>query len=125
VPRREDEQEDKLQLMRIYKKGHPNIPDSQVLHKVDKFLGLQETQRKIIRDNWEYDARQSEESTPDLIPEKKRRQLGAIRWEVPPKPPLEVPEEMSLEAQLEQALKRIAQLEKIVKEQAAVIKALE
>ena len=125
MPRREDEQEDKLQLMRIYKKGHPNLSDPQVLHDVDKFLGLKETQRKIIRDNWEYDARQSEEPTPDLIPEKKRRQLGVIRWEVPPKPPLPEAEEISLEAQLEQALKRIAQLEKIVKEQAAVIKALE
>ena len=125
MPRQVNEKEDRLQLMRIYKKGHPDIPDSQVLHKVDKFLGLQESQRKIIRDNWEYDARQSDEPTPDLIPEKKRKQLGLIRWEIPPKPPLEKPEEISLEAQLEQALKRIAQLEKIVKEQAIVIKALE
>ena len=125
MPRQVDEQDDKIQLMRIYKKGHPNIPDSQVLVKVDKFLNLQESQRKIIRDNWEYDARQSEEPTPELIPEKKRKQLGVIRWEVPPKAPLPEAEEISLEAQLEQALKRIAQLEKIVKEQAAVIKALE
>ena len=120
--RKVTEEEDKRNLARLYLKGHKGTDESEALHQVEKFLGMKKQRQDIIRENWEYDARQSHEPTPDLIPEKRRGIAGVVKYPIPRKP-VPPPQPMTIEQQLEVALRRIAELETVVKKQEGIIQA--
>ena len=115
-------EDDKKSLTKLYMKGHKTVDESEALHQVEKFLGMRGQQQEVIRENWERDARRSHEPSPDLVPEKRKGLTGIVKYPIPrkPHPP---PQPMTLEQQLEMALKRIAELEEVVKRQEGIIQA--
>ena len=120
--RRINREEDKKNLTRLYLKGHKGVEESEALHQVEKFLGMKGERQETIRQNWEYDARQSHEPTPELIPEKRKGLTGVVKYPIPKKP-TPPPQPLTLEQQLELALKRIAELESVVRKQEWIIQA--
>ena len=122
-----DDAEAKESLTRLYMKGHEGTGESEALHQVEKFLGLQKERQALIRENWERDAYKTYDPTPDLTPAMRKQLSLEVRYEIPKKPRVYLGEEKpkTLEEQLAEALERIAYLEEQLRKKDEIIRELE
>ena len=125
MPARRDKTEARADLLRLYKKGHPDAPESEVLKKVDAFISRNERDRKLPRENWEHDARFSDEPTPDLPPNMRKQMSQTVRREVERKPRRELEPVPGEETEVQLLRRLVEELRKELAEEKAIRKSLE